>query len=144
MSWSYNWRFLSFIEYWAIDNLDKPIYNVVAKDGPFSYTSNTSAHGMCVGNGTKEQEANKDTFVCPTNLENLFKKQAKKLWQKHKKGLMSVHMWVNENKESLSHCNEYGIWDLISMLDGDMSFTIGIEIEWQIQMMIIHGNKKVV
>jgi hypothetical protein len=53
-------------------------------------------------------------------------------------------MWVNENKESLSHCNEYGIWDLISMLDGDMSFTIEIEIEWQMQMMIIHGNKKVV
>jgi len=33
---------------------------------------------------------------------------------------------------------------LISMLDGDMSFTIGIQIEWQMQMMIIHGNKKMV
>ncbi len=57
---------------------------------------------------------------------------------------MSVHMWVNENKESMFYCNEYGTWDLISMLDGDMSFTIGIQIEWQMQMMIIHGNKKVV
>jgi hypothetical protein len=31
------------------------------------------------------------------------------------------------------YCNEYGIWDLISMLNGDMSFTIGIQIEWQMQ-----------
>ncbi len=54
-------------------------------------------------------------------------------------------MWVNENKESMFYCNEYGIRDLISMLDGDMSFTIGIQIEWQMQkMMIIHGNKKLV
>ncbi len=61
-------RFLSFIEYQAIDNLDKPIYNVIVKDRPFSYTSNTLAQGMCVGNGTKEQEANKGTFIHPTNL----------------------------------------------------------------------------
>lgn len=46
---------------------------------------------------------------------------------------MSVHMWVNENKESMFYYNEYGIRDLISMLDGDMSFTIGIQIEWQMQ-----------
>ncbi len=50
---------------------------------------------------------------------------------------MNVHMWVDENKESMFYCNEYGIWDLISMLDGDMSFAIGIQIEWQKQMMII-------
>jgi hypothetical protein len=86
---------------------------------------------MCVGNGTKEQEANKDTFIC--NLQNLFNKQTKKLWQKHKKNPMNVHMWVNENKESMFYGNEYGIWDLISMLDGDISFTIGIQIEWQMQ-----------
>ncbi len=83
MSWNYNWR--SFIEYKAINNWDKPIYNVVVKDGPFSCASNTLAQGMCVGNGTKEQEANKDTFICQTNLQNLSNKQAQKVWQKHER-----------------------------------------------------------
>jgi hypothetical protein len=30
---------------------------------------------------------------------------------KNTKDPMSVHMWVNENKESMFYCNEYGIWD---------------------------------
>ncbi len=53
-------------------------------------------------------------------------------------------MWVNENERCVFYYIEYGILDLNSIPNGDMPFIIGIQTKWQMQMMILHGNKKVV
>jgi hypothetical protein len=40
-----------------------------------------------------------DTFVLPSDVRNLAKKRANKLWQKHPKDPISVRMHVLENPE---------------------------------------------
>jgi hypothetical protein len=68
----------------------------------------------------------------------------KELWQKHKKDPMNVPMWVNESERCVIYYIQYGMLDLNSTPNGDMPFIIGIQTKWQMQMMIIHGNKRVV
>lgn len=57
---------------------------------------------------------------------------------------MNVRMWVNESERCVSYYIEYGILDLNSIPNGDMPFIIGIQIKWQMRMMIIHGNKRAI
>ncbi len=68
----------------------------------------------------------------------------KDLWQKHKKDPMNVRMWVNESEKCVFYYIEYGISDLNSIPNGDMPFIIGIQTKWQMQMMILHGNKRAI
>jgi hypothetical protein len=53
-------------------------------------------------------------------------------------------MWVNESERCVFYYIEYGILDLNSIPTGNMPFIIGIQRKWQMQMMIIHGNKRAI
>jgi hypothetical protein len=53
-------------------------------------------------------------------------------------------MWVNESEKCVFYYIEYGISDLNSIPNGDMPFIIGIQTKWQMQMMILHGNKRAI
>ncbi len=49
----------------------------------------------------KNEHVTRDTFVLPSNVKNLARKQANELLQKHSKDPISVRMWVLENPNSI-------------------------------------------
>ena len=44
--------------------------------------------------------ATRDTFIMPSDVNNITSKLAKELWKKHPNDAMSVRMWTEENPDS--------------------------------------------
>jgi len=72
------------------------------------------------------------TFV--TYQESLQKKPTRKM-------KMMKKMWVTKNKEKVFFYQEYNVQIEGNLHDGNMPFTIGIQIKWQKEMMLRHGHE---
>jgi hypothetical protein len=48
-----------------------------------------------------------DTFVLPSDVQNLAKKRANELWRKHQKDPINVKMWVLKNRDSIFYYVEH-------------------------------------
>jgi hypothetical protein len=65
---------------------------------------------------------------------------AEDLWQKHEKDAVSVCMWKDENPKCVFYYQEHGLLDLNEMRQDDTPFILGIQTDWQFQMMLKHGT----
>ena len=82
----------------------------------------------------------RDTFLLPSDVRNICRKRAEDLWEKHPSDPISVRMWTMENPDSVFYYQEHSLMDLNSVLQEDSPFTLGIQTEWQLQMMAKFGN----
>jgi hypothetical protein len=78
----------------------------------------------------------------PIQCEKLGKKKPKELWHKHHKDLINVRIWVLENHDSIFYNVQHALLDLNSQTQYHTSFTLGIQISWQLQIMqkFVHGS----
>ena len=83
----------------------------------------------------------RDTFLLPVDVRNICRKRAEELWEKHPSDPVSVRMWVMENPENVFYYQEHSLLDINSQVQNDSPFTLGIQSEWQLQMMIKFGHK---
>ena len=91
---------------------------------------------LAISNGV----VTRDTFLLPSDVRNICRKRAEDLWEKHPSDPISVRMWTMENPESVFYYQEHSLMDLNSQLQEDSPFTLGIQTEWQLQMMAKFGS----
>ena len=84
--------------------------------------------------------ATRDTFLLPTDVRNVCRKRAEELWLKHPSDPISVRMWSLENPASVFYYQEHALMDLNSYTQNESPFTIGIQTEWQLEMMDKFGH----
>jgi hypothetical protein len=82
----------------------------------------------------------RDTFLLPSDIKNICRKRAEDLWEKHPSDPISVRMWAAENPDSVFYYQEHSLMDLNSQTQDDSPFTIGIQTEWQLEMMAKFGH----
>lgn len=82
----------------------------------------------------------RDTFLLPSDVRNICRKRAEDLWEKHPSDPISVRMWATENPDSVFYYQEHSLIDLNSQTQDDSPFTIGIQTEWQLEMMAKFGH----
>ena len=82
----------------------------------------------------------RDTFLLPCDVMNICRKRAEDLWEKHPYDPISVRMWAAENPCSVFYYQEHSLLDLNSQTQDDSPFTIGIQTEWQLEMMANFGH----
>ncbi len=98
-------------------------------------------HKSCVKEQAQRNEhVTHDTFVLPSNVKNLAKKRADKLWQKHPKDPISVRMWVLENPKLVIFYLEHAPLDLNLLKQDETPFTLRIQTTWQLKMMANFGH----
>jgi len=83
----------------------------------------------------------RDTFLLPSDVRNIVRKRAEELWMKHPSDPISVRMWTTENPDNVFYYQEHSLLDLNSSTQSEAPFTLGIQIEWQLEMMEKFGNK---
>ena len=82
----------------------------------------------------------RDTFLLPSDVGNIVRKRAEELWMKHPSDPISVRMWTTENPENVFYYQEHSLIDLNSSSQCEAPFTLGIQTEWQLEMMEKFGN----
>ena len=82
----------------------------------------------------------RDTFSLPSDVKNICRKRAEDLWEKHPFDPISVRMWATENPSSVFYYQEHSRIDLNSQTQDDSPLTIGIQTEWQVEMMANFGH----
>ena len=82
----------------------------------------------------------RDTFLLPSDVRNICHKRAEEQWEKHPFDPVSVRMWANENPKNLFYYQEHSLMDLNSQSQDDSPFTIGVQTEWQLEMMAKFGH----
>ena len=92
---------------------------------------------LAIANGV----VTRDTFLLPVDVRNICRKRAEELWEKHPSDPVSVRMWVMENPENVFYYQEHSLLDINSQVQNDSPFTLGVQTEWQLQMMIKFGHK---
>jgi hypothetical protein len=71
-------------------------------------------------------------------------KLAKETYKKHKNDAQSVQMWVIENKDKVFFYQKSGLQVHGGLQGSNMPFTIGIQTDWQREMMLRCGHMKMV
>jgi hypothetical protein len=85
----------------------------------------------------------RDTFLLPVDVRNICRKRAEELWEKHPSDPVSVRMWVMENPENVFYYQEHDLLDINSQVQDDSPFTLGVQSEWQLEMMVKFGHNSV-
>ena len=91
---------------------------------------------MALANGA----ITRDTFLLPTDVRNICRKRAEELWMKHPSDPVSVRMWTHENLDSVFYYQEHDLMDLNSSTQSDAPFTLGIQTECQLEVMVKFGH----
>ena len=91
---------------------------------------------LAVSNGL----VTRDTFLFPSDVRNICRKRAEELWEKHPYDPVSVRMSAAENPNSVFYYQEYSLMDLNYQSQDDSPFTIGVQSEWQLEMMTKFGH----
>jgi hypothetical protein len=91
---------------------------------------------LAVSNGL----VSRDTFLLPSDVRNICRKREEDLWEKHPSDPISVRMWAAENPDSVFYYQEHSLMDLNSQTQDDSPFTIGIQTEWQLEVMAKFGH----
>ena len=81
-----------------------------------------------------------NTFLLPIDVRNICRKRAEELWEKHPSDPVSVRMWVMENPVNVLYYQEHSLLDINSQVQNDSPFTLGIQSEWQLEMMVKFGH----
>jgi hypothetical protein len=68
-------------------------------------------------------------------------KLAKETYKKHKNDAQSVQMWVIENKDKVFFYQKSGLQVHGGLQGSNMPFTIGIQTDWQREMMLRCGHE---
>lgn len=89
-------------------------------------------------------DVNRDTFVQAQDVRNLAKTRDKALWQRHDSDPTSVKMWVDENPNDVFCYREHGKLDLNRKKQDDTPFTLGIQTQWQVEMLIKCGHNSAI
>ena len=82
----------------------------------------------------------RDTFLLPSDVRNIVRKRAEELWMKDPSDPISVRMWTAENPDNVFYYQEHSLMDLNYSTQAEAPFTIGIQTEWQLEMMERFGN----
>jgi len=82
----------------------------------------------------------RDTLLLPVDVRNICRKRAEELWEKHPSDPVSVRMWVMENPENVFYYQEHDLLDINSQVQDDSPFTLGVQSEWQLEMMVKFGH----
>jgi hypothetical protein len=61
-----------------------------------------------------------------------------------KNDALSVRMWTEENRDCIFIYQEYELIDINAEPEEECTYTLGIQTEWQLQMMAYHGHKSAV
>ena len=86
----------------------------------------------------------RDTFLLSSDVRNICRKRAEELWEKHASDPISVRMWVHENPKSVFYYEDHGLLDLNKNHQEDAPFTLGIQTEWQQQIMARFGHNSAI
>jgi hypothetical protein len=86
-------------------------------------------------------ELSRYLFLSEQNIIHLARKLAKKTYKKHENDAHSVRMWVVENKDKVFFYQESGQHVQGNLENNQLPFTVGIQTEWQRQMMLRHGHE---
>lgn len=81
----------------------------------------------------------RDTFLFHSNEHNICKKITKGLWKKHPLDPSNMQMCRHENLYFIIYW-EHSLLNLNNTYQGDTPFTLGIQYEWQQQMMAKYGQ----
>ena len=82
----------------------------------------------------------RNTFLLPIDVRNICQKRAEELWEKHPSDPISVRMWVMKNPENVFYYQEHSLLDINSQVQNNSPFTLGIQSEWQLEMMVKLGH----
>jgi hypothetical protein len=88
------------------------------------------------------QKPNRDTFIMPSDVQNVAKKRAQELWEKHPRDAMSVRMWTEANADSVFYYTEHESIDLNAAPKDEFTYTLGIQTQWQREVMALHGHRR--
>jgi hypothetical protein len=75
-------------------------------------------------------QATRDTFILPSDVQNLAKKRAEELYQRHKNDALSVRMWTEENADAVFFFQEHETIDLNQAPQLECTYTLGIQTDW--------------
>ena len=81
----------------------------------------------------------RDTFVLPHDMQNVARKHAEELWQKHPDEIESMKMWKIENSKMVFFYQDHALFDLNVRKQDDTPLSIGIQTTWQQSMMLKFG-----
>ena len=81
-----------------------------------------------------------DTFLLPSNVRNICRKCAEELWMKDSSNPISIRMWRVEHPDSVFFYQEHSLMDLNYSTQNDAPFTLGIQTDWQLEMMAKFGH----
>jgi hypothetical protein len=70
-------------------------------------------------------------FLTKQNVMVLSRKLAQETYQQHKNNVKSVHMWVQQNTNSMFYYQEIGVEANGGLTRQNMPFTLGIQTPWQ-------------
>jgi hypothetical protein len=78
------------------------------------------------------------------DIHNIAKKRTQELYQKHKNNALSVRMWIEENRDYVFIYQEHELIGINLDTKEECTYTLGIQIDWQVQMMAIHDHNSAV
>lgn len=91
------------------------------------------------------KDITRDLLLTTKDIRNISGKLAQETYMLHKNDAQSVRMWVQRNPEKVFYYSESNQKNPVKVqgeLTGkNMPFTIGIQTEWQKQMMLKHGHR---
>lgn len=90
------------------------------------------------------ERVKRDIFLLPSDVRNICKKRAEELWEKHPSDPISVRMWVHENPDSVFFYKEHSLLNLNNTNQEDIPFSLGIQTEWQQQLMARFGHNSAI
>ena len=90
------------------------------------------------------KEITRDLLITPKDIRNIARKLAKESYMLHLNDAQSVRMWIQKNPNKIFYYTETDLLNSTPVnghLNGEnMPFTIGIQTEWQREMMAKYGH----
>jgi hypothetical protein len=87
-------------------------------------------------------ELNKNMFLIEQDVKVLFGKVVQETYQLQKNDVKNVHMWVQQNTNSVFYYQETRVEVDGGLTRQNMSFIMGIQTPWQREVMIEHGHQE--
>ena len=91
------------------------------------------------------KDITRDLFLTTKDIRNISGKLAQETYMLHKNDAQSVRMWVQRNPKNVFYYTESNKEKPVTvpgeLTGSNMPFTIGIQTEWQRQMMLQHGHR---
>ena len=82
----------------------------------------------------------RNTFIILDDIHNIAKKRTRELYQKYKNNVVNVRMWIEENHDYVFIYQEHELININLDPKEECTYTLGIQTDWQLQMMATHGH----